>query len=109
MNGTSNYGWDVEHPNARIESLPHYWKRHDRIFVPFTGFYENWKLFEVEGMRIIYLAAMAKNDLFSIITRPAVGIVKPVHHRMPVILKEPEHFILTGEIREINYDLLKRA
>ena len=107
--GTDMYTWRREQANARIESMGKYWTKESNIYVPLEGFFERGQLFLVETMRLFHVAALARNREFSIITRDAVDPVSSYHHRMPVILKDPELFAKTGVIKEIDYQLLKKG
>lgn len=83
--------------NARLEtasSKPLFARawRSNRVAVPATAFYE-WtpdkeKITFDEPGRVLYLAALALDDQFIILTQDANESVVPYHHRMPVILQE---------------------
>jgi putative SOS response-associated peptidase YedK len=69
-----------------------------RCLVPANGFYE-WKqegskkipyYFEIKDRPLFAFAGLYDNNSYTIITTEPNDIVKPIHHRMPVILIE-EH------------------
>ncbi len=81
--------------NARAETVETKWMfrrafERDRVVVVASAFYE-WskekqKVAYYEPGQTLYLAAIAKEDGFIILTKGANDSVKDVHHRMPVIL-----------------------
>lgn len=95
--------------NSRIEGLDVIWKKFGRIYCCLDCFYEGGMPFIVEGMKSIPCAGLYRDNEFTLITRPAECVVKPYHGRMPVILENPEEFIRTGIIKQINYLRVTRA
>lgn len=104
--------------NSRIETIisKPYWKTSftkRRIIVPMTGFYEWQKIGNTKYRKTIYLP---DNKLFfvpalyqeingkiftSLVTTEPNDIMKPIHNRMPVILKPDEAIkIMNVEIEE---------
>ncbi len=86
--------------NARAETASEkrmfaYAWRHARCAVPASLFYE-WTpdkqkiSFTQPDGRPMYLAALAIDEQFVILTRPADLSVSPYHHRMPVILEQDQ-------------------
>ena len=70
-----------------------------RCVIPTTGFYEwdkskNKFLFKMKGTEVVYLAGLynryQEENRFVILTTNANGSMEPVHHRMPIILKEEQ-------------------
>ena len=63
----------------------------DRVLIPCSGFYE-WSplkektLFYKEDLPVLYLAGLAIDEGFVIITTAANGSIADVHQRMPLIL-----------------------
>lgn len=111
----TRYGTDLKHwgmgdvHNSRIESLKTTWRNYDRIYCKLTEFYESDVLFKVEDLKHIPIAGMFDGVNFTLMTRSALGIVLPYHKRMPVILAEPEEFLISGRIIEIDYNRLRYA
>ena len=106
--------------NSRIETIREkkYWQSlfdKNRLLVPMSAFYE-WKK---EGMRKIpyriflpdeeiffvpalYFADKDKNIFTSLITTTPNDFIKPIHHRMPVILKINEGIKYLNDNSESN-------
>ncbi len=109
--------------NARVETIDekNLFKDcfyNNRCLIPATAFFE-WK--DIDGKKIKYKISLPESDIFSfagiydtftdkhnnpvqsftIITTAACEKIKPVHHRMPVILKEnQEDLWLDSEIKD---------
>lgn len=92
--------WGLFHKiiNARQESLdtkPIFKNdfKHHRALVPVSGFYEWDKnkqryCFIDAKEPLLYLAAIYNEQQeFTIITKDAINPIKPIHHRMPVIIR----------------------
>ncbi len=81
--------------NARAETVASKWMfrqafEKDRVVVVASAFYE-WskdkqKVAYYEPGQPLYLAAIAKDDGFIILTKDANDSVRDVHHRMPIVL-----------------------
>lgn len=104
--------------NAKSENLGSpFWKRMKPALIPCNGFFE-WS--KVEGNNVPYyfidkdkdmffMAGLYLNKEFVVLTTSATGVVKKVHHRMPVIFKPgTERSWLDGELPK-HYDNLKGA
>lgn len=104
----ANWGIGRAH-NSRVESFLKTWRNYDRIYCKLTEFYESDVLFRVEDLKHIPIAGMFDGVNFTLMTRSALGIVLPYHKRMPVILAEPEEFLISGRIIEIDYNRLRYA
>lgn len=103
--------------NARAESADSKWMfrkafKNDRIVVVCSSFYE-WdshkqKISFFEKNPTMYLAALALDDSFVILTKEANSSIEPFHHRMPVIFnaKQAQEWILDSSLSQT---LLKQA
>ena len=107
----SSYQWGIKFPqssplifNSRIETIieKKFWKssfNRDKCLIPMSAFYE-WK--KEGGIKVPYRIFLKTEDLFfiaalyflnkentysaSLITTTPNEFIKPIHHRMPVIL-----------------------
>lgn len=85
--------------NARYESLPTIWKDHKRGFVLANSFWEGKEEF-VRINKEPFKIGVIYNDEpeFAVVTYQANEIVKPWHHRMPLILTDQGvHEFLSGK------------
>lgn len=102
--------WGIEqYYNARVESINAFWKNYTRIYIELSSFYEGRALFQVSDVNLIKVAGLTNEKGCVILTRPAVGIVKHYHHRMPIILSDADLFITTGIRIEIDYYRLRHV
>lgn len=96
--------WGIgKYYNSRVENFNNFWKDFKHCYTEVSAFYEGNVLFTLRDQKLLKLAAIYNDEGISIITRPAVGIVKHVHHRMPVLLLMPDLFMQTGQIIEMDY------
>lgn len=95
--------------NARVENINAFWKNYTRIYIELSSFYEGKALFQVQDVNLMKVAALSNNEGCVILTRPAVGIVKHYHHRMPIILADADLFIKAGVRFEIDYYRLRHV
>jgi len=75
--------------NARVENLNTTWKKEkaNRAFIKVDSFDEKGSTFRYPSEKGTLLAAMYDSEGdFVIITQDAIGEVKEVHHRMPILL-----------------------
>ena len=75
--------------NARFESLSVIWKDYNRGILKVDSFWEKSKEF-VRGDQKLFSIGLIYNKVpeFAVITNPATGIVKSVHHRMPLLIAD---------------------
>jgi len=92
--------------NARSENLKSTWKEYERSSLAVDGFYEHTALIKRKDNKQLYLACINSNLGFMVVTRNAVGNIKKVHHRMAVAVEDPDLWIHTGMIIEIDYKKL---
>lgn len=91
--------------NARYERLDGIWRKHSKGLLLLDSFWEgNQQFYKKDGglfrVGIIY---NPKNE-FAILTRPANEIVKPYHHRMPLIFTDESvnAWLTQGEINQLD-------
>jgi hypothetical protein len=108
--GTTARIWGPKPYNARLENLNGYWKNYRRGYTILGFFYEGDQLFTTIN-ECCYIAVVYNLYGCAIVTKSSKGtIIEPHHHRMPLILEKPTHFITPGKIVEIDYNrLLKIA
>ena len=100
--------------NARIESIPLYWKdiSSNRGILQVDSFWEQDKEFISKNSNPLNIGVLY-NDIgeFAIITTPADDLVKLYHHRMPLILsqKEADLFLEQPEIPLLTFGKVKLA
>ncbi len=98
-----NYKIDHGMINARSESLvikPSFKDsfKNSRCLIPATGFYEWQKtgktstpyLFQLKDQSLFSFAGLYDNSTYTIITTSPNSLIKPIHHRMPVILSQED-------------------
>lgn len=100
--------WGIrEYYNARVENINNFWKDYKFCYTQASSFFEGHKEFQLKSSKqfskLFKIASLYNEDGFVMLTRPATTIVKPHHHRMPVILLMPDLFIEKGQIIEIDY------
>lgn len=101
--------WNPSLWNARVEKIDTSWRKLERVYLHLDAFYEGRGLFK--GEYVLFVAGLydKPTDSFMIVTRPAIELIRPYHHRMPVCLGNPEAFIWNNRIVEIDYSELKLA
>jgi putative SOS response-associated peptidase YedK len=89
--------------NTRVETWNEkpFFSKMQRVLVPADGFYE-WKSgqpYRVESSEVFAIAGISWKGGFSIITMPAINILRQVHGRMPAILQDEDEWVEKSEIR----------
>lgn len=96
--------------NARLEKLDTLYKNFDKGCIIVNGFFEGSGYFRNSNSIWLHLATMEDEKSILIITMNSKNTpIEKFHGRTPVILENPKQFINTGEIKLIDYSLLKVA
>lgn len=108
LNGSDVKPWGIrEYYNARVENINNFWRDYKFCYTQLSSFFEGNKEFQLKNSKqfskLFKVASLYNEDGFVILTRPATKIVKPYHHRQPIILLMPDLFIEKGQIIEIDY------
>lgn len=98
---------ESSHYNMRIETINiKGFRGFTKAFIEIEQFWEGLGLFEDKSNTSMSLACTwhPSHGGFFILTQPSKNtIIEPYHGRMPIVLEEPELFLKTGKIVEINY------
>jgi putative SOS response-associated peptidase YedK len=93
--------------NARWESLFTIWKKMEWGILEADCFWEKSKRIVRVDRQPFQLGVIYNPQMeFSVITVPAQGVVKPIHHRMPLCVADANLFF-KGLVTTISPDLLK--
>lgn len=100
--------------NARSEKLNTTWanwSNKNRGILTLDSFFERSKEFVNNNSNLLVPIIFNNINEFAIITRDATDIVKPFHHRQPIILNSNniEDWLNDNKIVEMNYNNLKIA
>lgn len=98
--------------NVRLDSLPTVWKKwqYNRGVLSVDSFWEKDKQFVRDDNGLFKIGVLYNDNAeFAVITTDANQIVKPYHHRMPLILtdKGAEDFLDNKEPIVLSFDHVK--
>lgn len=97
--------------NVRLDSVPTIWKKiqYNRGILKADSFWEKDKQFVSTTGQLLNIAVLYNGTEFAVVTTEANPIVKPFHHRMPLILTEhgAEEFLDNKDPRELDFNQIK--
>ena len=100
--------------NVRSESIPTIWRKisTNRGILSVDSFWEKDKQFVREDGKPFNIGILHNDNCeFAVITVPAEGIVKPYHHRMPLLIDDnlANDFLTTGIMTQLSPEKINFA
>lgn len=106
--GMKNGVWGFnkgEQYNARYERLNGIWREYEKGILNVTSFWEGDMEFKRLKNQVFSLGIIYNNhDEFAVLTCPANEIVKPHHHRMPLVIADDalNEWLQSGTIKQLD-------